>query len=111
MVNQLEQDRRNTRTTPILHRPNLIAGRRNFGQVALQASSTAVDGAEQLIEGRRSIEKAEEEYEQTRRIQQQQPKAEKKIAEAKTRIELAQEQADNLYRSRILGQRQAWLTS
>lgn len=99
-VNQLEQGSQEYQNNAdnLAQASNLIANKQaQLGQVASQASSTAVDGAEQLIEGRRSIEKAEEEYEsKLAEFNSNKPKAEKKIAEAKTRIELAQEQADNL---------------
>lgn len=99
-VNQLEQGSQEYQNNAdnLAQASNLIANKQaQLGQVASQASSTAVDGAEQLIEGQRSIEKAEEEYEsKLAEFNSNKPKAEKKIAEAKTRIELAQEQADNL---------------
>ena len=99
-VNQLEQGSQEYQNNAdnLAQASNLIANKQaQLGQVASQAGSTAVDGAEQLIEGRRSIEKAEEEYEsKLAEFNSNKPKAEKKIAEAKTRIELAQEQADNL---------------
>lgn len=99
-VNQLEQGSQEYQNNAdnLAQAPNLIANKQaQLGQVASQAGSTAVDGAEQLIEGQRSIEKAEEEYEsKLAEFNSNKPKAEKKIAEAKTRIELAQEQADNL---------------
>lgn len=99
-VNQLEQGSQEYQNNAdnLAQASNLIANKQaQLGQVASQASSMAVDGAEQLIEGRRSIEKAEEEYEnKLAEFNSNKPKAEKKIAEAKTRIELAQEQADNL---------------
>lgn len=99
-VNQLEQGSQEYQNNAdnLAHASNLIANKQaQLGQVASQAGSTAVDGAEQLIEGQRSIEKAEEEYEsKLAEFNSNKPKAEKKIAEAKTRIELAQEQADNL---------------
>lgn len=99
-VNQLEQGSQEYQNNAdnLAQASNLIANKQaQLGQVASQAGSTAVDGAEQLIEGQRSIEKAEEEYEsKLAEFNSNKPKAEKKIAEAKTRIELAQEQADNL---------------
>ena len=99
-VNQLEQGSQESQNNAdnLAQASNLIANKQaQLGQVASQAGSTAVDGAEQLIEGQRSIEKAEEEYEsKLAEFNSNKPKAEKKIAEAKTRIELAQEQADNL---------------
>ena len=99
-VNQLEQGSQEYQNNAdnLAQASNLIANKQaQLGQVASQAGSTAVDGAEQLIEGQRSIEKAEEEYEsKLAEFNGNKPKAEKKIAEAKTRIELAQEQADNL---------------
>lgn len=99
-VNQLEQGSQEYQNNAdnLAQVSNLIANKQaQLGQVASQAGSTAVDGAEQLIEGQRSIEKAEEEYEsKLAEFNSNKPKAEKKIAEAKTRIELAQEQADNL---------------
>ena len=99
-VNQLEQGSQayQNNADNLAQASNLIASKQaQLGQVASQAGSTAVDGAEQLIEGQRSIEKAEEEYEsKLAEFNSNKPKAEKKIAEAKTRIELAQEQADNL---------------
>lgn len=99
-VNQLEQGSQEYQNNAdnFAQASNLIANKQaQLGQVASQAGSTAVDGAEQLIEGQRSIEKAEEEYEsKLAEFNSNKPKAEKKIAEAKTRIELAQEQADNL---------------
>lgn len=99
-VNQLEQGSQEHQNNAdnLAQASNLIANKQaQLGQVASQAGSTAVDGAEQLIEGQRSIEKAEEEYEsKLAEFNSNKPKAEKKIAEAKTRIELAQEQADNL---------------
>lgn len=99
-VNQLEQGSQEYQNNAdnLAQASNLIANKQaQLGQVASQAGSTAVDGAEQLIEGQRSIEKVEEEYEsKLAEFNSNKPKAEKKIAEAKTRIELAQEQADNL---------------
>lgn len=99
-VNQLEQGSQEYQNNAdnLAQASNLIANKQaQLGQVASQAGSTAVDGAEQLIEGQRSIEKAEEEYEsKLAEFNSNKPKAEKKIAEAKTRIGLAQEQADNL---------------
>lgn len=99
-VNQLEQGSQEYQNNAdnLAQASNLIANKQaQLGQVASQAGSTAVDGAEQLIEGQRSIEKAEEEYEsKLAEFNSNKPKVEKKIAEAKTRIELAQEQADNL---------------
>lgn len=99
-VNQLEQGSQEYQNNAdnLAQASNLIANKQaQLGQVASRAGSTAVDGAEQLIEGQRSIEKAEEEYEsKLAEFNSNKPKAEKKIAEAKTRIELAQEQADNL---------------
>lgn len=99
-VNQLEQGSQEYQNNAdnLAQASNLIVNKQaQLGQVASQAGSTAVDGAEQLIEGQRSIEKAEEEYEsKLAEFNSNKPKAEKKIAEAKTRIELAQEQADNL---------------
>ena len=99
-VNQLEQGSQEYQNNAdnLAQASNLIANKQaQLGQVASQAGSTAVDGAEQLIEGQRSIEKAEEEYEsKLAEFNSNKPKAEKKIAEAKTQIELAQEQADNL---------------
>ena len=99
-VNQLEQGSQEYQNNAdnLAQASNLIANKQaQLGQVASQAGSTAVEGAEQLIEGQRSIEKAEEEYEsKLAEFNSNKPKAEKKIAEAKTRIELAQEQADNL---------------
>ncbi len=99
-VNQLEQGSQEYQNNAdnLAQASNLIANKQaQLGQVASQAGSTAVDGAEQLIEGQRSIEKAEEEYEsKLAEFNSNKLKAEKKIAEAKTRIELAQEQADNL---------------
>lgn len=99
-VNQLEQGSQEYQNNAdsLAQASDLIANKQTqLGQAASQTGGTVADGAEQLIESQRSIEKAEEEYEsKLAEFNSSKPAAEKKIAEAKTQIELAQEQADNL---------------
>ncbi len=99
-VNQLEQGSQEYQDNAanLVQASDLIANKQSqLAQAGSQAGGTASDGAEQLIESQRSIEKAEEEYEsKLAEFNNSKPAAEQKIAEAKTQIELAQEQVDNL---------------
>ncbi|MBW3088231.1 FtsX-like permease family protein [Bifidobacterium sp. 82T24] len=77
---------------------NRLADKQTELGTAVSASTgTAGSGAGQLIQGRRSIEKAEEEYDtRLREFNDAKPEAEKRIADAENTIRLAREKIDSL---------------
>lgn len=65
--------------------------------VSTAASGSASDGASQMIQGQRDLEKAEDEYDQKlKEFNDAKPEAEKQIADAERQIKLASEKVDTL---------------